>query len=553
MPSMLRSLSISNYALIRDLKIGFSPGLTTITGETGAGKSILLGALSLILGQRADTAALLEKEKKCIVEGIFDSNGENLSRLLEENDLDAGEQVILRREISPTGKSRAFVNDTPVNLQTMSEVGLKLVDIHSQHQNLEINNNTFQLSVIDAFAGLAPDVQEYRRRFNDYRALQKEYNVLVSSEQQNKAEKDFLEFQFAELRDARLKEGEQDELEKELDVLTHAEEIKSSLYTVWQNLTGEEINVMNLLKGSEQQLSKLQSFHKPSEAILERLSSAIIELKDIASETESEAGKVDHDPGRLEFVQDRLDLIYKLEQKHGATELDELIRVRDDIDAKLGDLGSLESRLEDLKTKLVREEASVRKLAEDLSEKRQKVLPGISERITGLLVQLGIPNAVFKIGNTRLSDPSEYGTDHIEFLFTANRKADLQDISRIASGGELSRLMLSIKYIISHSIGLPTIIFDEIDTGVSGEISNKMASIMQQMSKTMQVFTITHLPQIAAKGDSHFKVFKEDIDNVTQTRLKKLTPDERIVEIAQMLGGVNISNSAIAHAKQLLN
>ncbi|HYW95729.1 MAG TPA: DNA repair protein RecN [Bacteroidales bacterium] len=550
---MLRSLSISNYALIRDLKIGFSPGLTTITGETGAGKSILLGALSLILGQRADTAALLEKEKKCIVEGIFDSNGENLSRLLEENDLDAGEQVILRREISPTGKSRAFVNDTPVNLQTMSEVGLKLVDIHSQHQNLEINNNTFQLSVIDAFAGLAPDVQEYRRRFNDYRALQKEYNVLVSSEQQNKAEKDFLEFQFAELRDARLKEGEQDELEKELDVLTHAEEIKSSLYTVWQNLTGEEINVMNLLKGSEQQLSKLQSFHKPSEAILERLSSAIIELKDIASETESEAGKVDHDPGRLEFVQDRLDLIYKLEQKHGATELDELIRVRDDIDAKLGDLGSLESRLEDLKTKLGREEASVRKLAEDLSEKRQKVLPGISERITGLLVQLGIPNAVFKIGNTRLSDPSEYGTDHIEFLFTANRKADLQDISRIASGGELSRLMLSIKYIISHSIGLPTIIFDEIDTGVSGEIARRVAGIMREIAIDRQVFAITHLPQVASRGDQHYLVYKSDTEEGTATRMKLLDADGRENEIAKMLSGEQTTQAALANARELLS
>ncbi len=549
---MLRSLSISNYAIIRELKIGFSPGLTTITGETGAGKSILLGALSLILGQRADTASLLDKESKCIVEGIFDNKREATGRLLEEYDLDNDEQLILRREISPNGKSRAFVNDTPVNLQTMSEIGMNLVDIHSQHQNLDLNNHLYQLSVIDAFAGLDDELKSYREHFHAYREMQKEYRKMRDSEEKNKTEVDYLGFQFAELRDAKLQEGEQEELESELEVLSHAEEIKGGLFAIWQSLTGEEINVLSLLKDSEQQLSHLCEFHKPSAALYERLRSSLIELKDLAREAEREGEKVELDPGRLEFVQDRLSLIYKLEQKHKAGSLGELIRIRDDIDARLAELGSLETRLEEMEKKLAAGQSVVRDLASKLSKKRKAAIPEISKRIINILSQLGMPHASFQIGQTAVHEPGEHGTDQVEFLFTANRKSDLKEISRIASGGELSRVMLSIKYIISHSLGLPTIIFDEIDTGVSGEIAHRVAGIMKEISADRQVLTITHLPQVASRGDQHYLVFKHESNDGTATGIRLLDSDEREKEIAKMLSGEQTTEAALANARELL-
>ncbi len=550
---MLRSLSISNYALIKELKIVFMPGLTTITGETGAGKSILLGALSLILGQRADTAALMDKGNKCIVEGIFDSDGEILNRLLRENDLDPGEQLILRREISPGGKSRAFVNDTPVNLQTMTEIGMRLVDIHSQHQNLELNNNEYQLNVIDAFAGLGGELVTYRNRYAEYRGLLKQYGELRESEERNKAEKDYLEYQFAELKDARLREGEQEELENEMEILQHAGEIQTGLFTVWQNLNGDDRSVINLLNESEMQLSRLREFHKPSNEFFERIKAAIIELSDLATEAEKEAGKVEHDQGRLGFVSDRLDLLYKLEQKHKAANLQELIQIREEIDRKLGELDSLGMRFGEMEKDLENRKSALKTMAEGLSGKRQSVIPAISERITALLVQLGIPNAVFKIQNTILPEPSGEGIDRVEFFFTANRKARLQEISRIASGGELSRLMLSIKYIISRSLGLPTIIFDEIDTGVSGEIAHRVSRIMKEMSADRQIFTITHLPQVASKGDQHYLVYKSDLEEGTVTLMKLLDISGRENEIAKMLSGEQTTEAALANAKELLN
>ncbi len=550
---MLRSLSISNYALIRELKISFLPGLTTITGETGAGKSILLGALSLILGQRADTTALLDKDNKCIVEGIFDGTPHGLDQILAMNDLDQGDQLILRREISPNGKSRAFINDTPVNLQLMSEIGIRLVDIHSQHHNLELNNNAYQLDVIDAFAGLGEERRQYRIQYTSYREMLKEFQSLKEKEEKLRADRDFLSFQFAELSDARLQENEQEELEKELEVLLHAGEIKSGLYAIWQNLSGEEINVVGLLRDSESQLAKLCEFHQPSVALHNRIKSALIELKDLAGEAEKEGEKVEHDPGRLEFVQERLNVLYRLEQKHKATDLSELIKIRDDIDARLGELVSLESKLEETKKKLAVEKDAISRLAQELSQKRHAAFPLFSDRITGFLIQLGIPNAVFKIRNTILPEPAEQGTDHVEFLFTANKKADLQDISRIASGGELSRLMLSIKYIISHSLGLPTIIFDEIDTGVSGEIAHRVARMMKEISADRQVFTITHLPQVASRGDQHYLVYKTENEDGSATMMKLLSASDRENEIAKMLSGEQTTEAALANAKELLS
>ena len=473
--------------------------------------------------------------------------------LLKEYDLDPGDQIILRREISPTGKSRAFVNDTPVNLPAMSEIGMKLVDIHSQHQNLELNNYAYQLSVIDAFAGLDNDLKLYRGRYREYREHVNEFQRLRDSEEKNRNQREFLEFQFAELRDARLLENEQDDLENELDILQHAGEIKGGLYSVWQNLTGDELNSLSLLNDSEHHLSHLREFHKPSAELHERIKSVIIEIRDLAAEVEKEAEKTDHDPGRLEFIQDRLSLLYKLEQKHKAADLGDLIRIRDEIDARLGELGSLESRLEEMEKKLNLEKSDIRNLAERLSEKRKTAIPGLSSRITEYLVQLGIPNAIFKIQNTLLTEPSEEGIDQVSFLFTANKKAGLQDISRIASGGELSRLMLSIKYIISHSAGLPTIIFDEIDTGVSGEIAHRVARMMKEISADRQVFAITHLPQVASKGDQHYLVFKSDLEEGTVTRMKLLNSADRENEIAKMLSGEQTTEAALANAKELLS
>jgi DNA repair protein RecN (Recombination protein N) len=549
---MLRSLHISNYALIDKLEIEFYKRLTTITGETGAGKSILLGALSLILGARADTQVLKNKENKCVVEGSFDHIDSLLSDIFNENDIEREEILILRREISPNGKSRAFVNDTPVNLPVLRDIGLKLVDIHSQHENLELNNNIYQLMVVDAFAGISLQIQEYQGQYFSMKQTMREITDLKVRSEKAKSELDFFIFQFTELDNARLNPGEQEEMEDELKSLKHAEEIKTGLFNAWLTISGDENNVLTLLKSAESELMKIKGFHRASEELQARIESIIIELKDLAVETENLSEKTALDPDRLEWVEGRLNLLYSLQQKHRLKTVNELIELRNDLAARIDHLGSLEFTMEALEKEHAAKKEQVIASAKRISDLREKCIPEISKRIVEILVQLGIPNAQFSIVNEKSFEPGENGFDNVRFLFTANRKTELQDITRIASGGELSRLMLGIKYIISGSLGLPTIIFDEIDTGVSGEIAFKVGGIMKEMSNDRQVFAITHLPQVAAKGDQHYMVYKDETDTGTNTRIRILDIGERIVEIAKMLSGEQTTGAAIENARELL-
>lgn len=531
----------------------FNSGLTTITGETGAGKSILLGALSLILGQRADIAVLQDKSNKCIVEGLFDNPGNIVEGILSDNNLDSDTQLLLRREITPNGKSRAFVNDTPVNLSILKDIGIFLVDIHSQHENLELNNKLYQLSVVDAFAGLGNELKEYRELWEHYEEVKKELHKLKEMASKNKSELEFMEYQFHELEEAGLVPGEDKDLEEELMVLSHAEEIKTGLFSIWQKLSGDEMNVNSLLKDSELQLARLREFHVPSAEIHKRIQSVLIEVRDIAAEVEVRGESVELDPIRLEFVKDRLDLIFKLQQKHKLDSVEKLIKLKEELDEKISLLSSSEFKIVELEKEAKVAFHGMIEKARLLSKKRVGKFPAIQKRITELLVQLGMPNVRFNIENSILENPGEYGVDNISFLFNANKSADLQEISKIASGGELSRLMLSIKYIISHSTGLPTIIFDEIDTGVSGEIAHKVAGIMKEMSSDHQVFAITHLPQVASAGDQHLLVFKHEKEGKTTTSLRSLNREERLSEIAKMLSGKKTTDAAKANAREMLD
>jgi DNA repair protein RecN (Recombination protein N) len=549
---MLSSLSINNYAIIQELEIDFSKGLTTITGETGAGKSILLGALSLILGSRADTSVLFNKETKCIVEGSFDFVVTELMQYLQENDIDTSLPLILRREINSNGKSRAFINDSPVTLQLLKETGTKLVDIHSQHENLDLNNQVFQLKVIDAFAGHTSFVQEYRNMFSEYKKVLIEFADLTELHHKNLEELDYFQFQFNELSEVKLVPGEQEVLENEIEELTHAEEIQKGLSSVWQKLNSDELSILSLLKECENELARLKKFYKPSEEYFERIQSCLIELKDISSETELAAEKAENNPVRLEQLKDRIDKLYSLQQKHRVKTVDELIEIKNQLDEKINEFSSSEDKLEKLQEVLAKMKSQVQKMADQITQTRQEILPVFEVKIKELLVQLGIPNAKFEVNLKMLPEPSEFGQNQCSFLFTANKKSDLQEISKIASGGELSRLMLSIKYIISDSLGLPSIIFDEIDTGVSGEIAFKVAGIMKEMSENRQVFAITHLPQVASRGTHHYLVYKSEEDHQTLTGIRKLNKAERLAEIARMLSGEQTTEAAMANARELL-
>ena len=550
---MLKALTIKNFALIDDLQVDFNNGLTIITGETGAGKSILLGGLSLILGKRADLSSIMDTSKKCVIEATFDIANYNLKSLFKSKDLDYESLTIIRREILPSGKSRAFVNDTPVNLDSLQILGERLLDIHSQHESLQLINDDFQFQVIDAFAQNASILQEYTTDLLKYKNLQKELKALYEQKTEAVKEYDYNAFLLKELEDANLVEGEFEALEEEYETLNNIEEIREKLTTSHQLLGNDDIGVLTHLTEIKNQLSKLSGYAIKYKDIFERINSCLIELDDIFSEIENAQELLEADPNRLETVNNRLQILHNLKQKHSVLEVGKLIQIKESLKEKV----SITENLDDI---IADKEKEVETVIKQLDEKasiihknRTKILPELIQQLEDILATLGMPNAKF---NVKLKLTENYfgnGKDELEFLFSANKGGQFNELKKAASGGELSRIMLAIKSILSRYTQLPTIMFDEIDTGVSGEISNKMASIMQQMSKTMQVFTITHLPQIAAKGDTHFKVFKEDINNATQTQLKKLNPEERIVEIAQMLGGVNISNSAIAHAKQLLN
>lgn len=550
---MLTTLYIKNYALIDHLEVNFNSGLTIITGETGAGKSILLGGLSLILGKRADLNSVKNPSEKCVIEATFDLANYNLKSLFKEEHLDYEAQTIIRREILPSGKSRAFVNDTPVNLDSLQALGERLLDIHSQHQTLQLTNDSFQFQVIDALAETDNLLQDYALQLKKFKSLKIEFKKLQNQKSEAVKEFDYNLFLLKELEEANLISGEMELLEDEYETLNNIEEISERLAASHELFNSQEIGVIPHLTEAKNQLSKLANFSERYKSVFDRITSALIELDDVFAVIEELQESLETDPNRLNTVDLKLQVLYNLMKKHTATDIDELIQIKESLSNKVSITENLDSVIAEKELELATLENELNTLALKISKKRTKSIPGLTKQLEELLAILGMPNARF---NVELSPSDSFlnnGKDDLKFLFSANKGGQFNELKKAASGGELSRIMLAIKSILTNYTQLPTIMFDEIDTGVSGEISNKMAAIMQQMSKTMQVFTITHLPQIAAKGDTHFKVFKEDVDEVTQTQLKRLNHDERIVEIAQMLGGTDMSSSAIEHAKQLLN
>lgn len=550
---MLSSLSIQNYALIDELSIDFSSGLSIITGETGAGKSILLGALGLVLGNRADSSTLKDTSKKCIVEAQVSIKDYELKEFFEEVDLDYEEHTIIRREILPSGKSRAFVNDTPVTLSVLSELRSKLIDIHSQHQTLQLSDTDFQFEVIDAFAKNQANLYQYRTELRRFNTLRSDLSALLSRQREAHQQYDYNLHLYEELNNANIVEDEQEALEEKLDKVNNVEEIKANLSEALQMSMNDDIGIQNLLYTLEQKLSKIAGFSKEYQELSERISSVKIELDDIVSELEQANEGVDFDPYEAEQLNDRLQLLYNLQKKHYVSSNMELIQVLDQLSEKVAQVESGEEVIQAKEQEVNAVQKRLDTIANEIYDARRKVLPSIVKELESLLGDLGMQHAKFSIEVTETDEYFANGKDRLSFLFSANKGASFGTLKKVASGGELSRIMLAIKKVLSEHSKLPTIIFDEIDTGVSGEISNKIAHIMQQMSAQMQVITITHLPQIAAKGSQHYKVFKEELNGVTTTSLKQLSADERIVEIAEMLSGKNISDSAITHAKELLN
>ncbi|GAA0746785.1 DNA repair protein RecN [Gaetbulibacter jejuensis] len=550
---MLTSLSIKNYALIDNLQVNFNNGLTIITGETGAGKSILLGGLSLVLGKRADLSNVKDASIKCVIEATFDVANYNLKSLFKDEDLDYEPLTIVRREILPSGKSRAFINDTPVNLDSLQTLGEHLLDIHSQHQTLQLTNDDFQFQVIDALADNAKLLSEYSNKLSTYKSLKRDLTQLQEQKNEFTKELDYNLFLLKELEAAKLEDDDLETLEEEYETLNNIEEIKDKLSASYQLLSNEDIGVISNLTELKNQFAKISEYSANYKAIFERINSSLIELDDVFSEIETAQDQLEDDPNRLEVVNAKLQVLHNLMQKHIVSNVSELISIRENLKEKVSVTENMDTQIVAIEKKLKTIEQQLNQLAKDIHKTRENAIPSLTEQLEAILGSLGMPNAKFKVELKLVDKFLLNGKDELSFLFSANKGGQFNELKKAASGGELSRIMLAIKSILSKYTQLPTIMFDEIDTGVSGEISNKMGSIMQQMSKTMQVFTITHLPQIASKGDAHFKVFKEDVDEVTQTQLKKLTSEERIVEIAQMLGGATLSDSALEHAKQLLN
>ncbi|MDR1680810.1 MAG: DNA repair protein RecN [Prevotellaceae bacterium] len=550
---MLQSLTIENYALIDKLHIGFSDGLSIITGETGAGKSILLGALSLILGQRADSLAVQDAARNCIVEGEFTIDGYGLEALFLEKDIDYAPVVTIRRLIMQGGKSRAFVNDVPVTLNVLKELGDRLIDIHSQHQNLLLGSSAFQLDVLDAQAGHAAALQRYRRAFADYKTACTALKTLQDKADRSRADYDYLQFQYGELQAAQLKSGEQQALDEELQQLSHAGEIKTALWHSLALLQDDERAAIAALRDVAQGLQKIEPVWPAASTLAERVGSCRLELSDIAAEIGAAGERIESDPVRQQWVEDRLNTLYSLQHKHRVSDVEALIALKESIGERLHTIDSFDRNLEELQARCSVCLQQVEELAAGLSDGRRRTAPAIMPYVTGMLRTLGMPHAVFTITITPAEQYGATGRDTVQFLFSANREIPPQEISRVASGGEMSRLMLCLKSLLVKGAGLPTIVFDEIDTGVSGEIADKMGSIIYDLSKTMQVINITHLPQIAGKGDRHYVVYKElTTDGHPATRIKLLTRDERIMEIAKMLSGQNITPAAIANAKELL-
>ena len=550
---MLTSLSIKNYALIDNLNVDFNDGFSIITGETGAGKSILLGGLSLILGKRADLSSLKDTTQKCIIEAVFNIANYNLKSLFQAEDFDYEDITIIRREILPSGKSRAFVNDSPVNLSSLQLLGERLIDIHSQHQTLQLTSNDFQFQVIDALAKHDDLVSHYKVELKGLKALQKEHQELLTFQAEAIKEHDYNTFLLNELVEAHLVEGEVETLEEEYETLSNVEGIKEKLDEAYQLLSEDQIGIITSLTSLKNIFQKLSSISNKYESLFTRANSSLIEMDDLYSEVYELQESLEADPQRLEVVDAKLKSIHNLMQKHIVSEVSELIDIKNQLEEKVAVTENLDETIQKKSSEITKKEEELNKIAQSIHKNRLDVIPQLKQQLETILVDLGMPNAQFKIDLELSNTFYSNGKDELTLLFSANKGGNFNELKKAASGGELSRIMLAIKSVLAKYIQLPTIMFDEIDTGVSGEISNKMGDIMLQMSKHMQVFSITHLPQIAAKGHSHFKVYKEDVNEVTQTNLIKLNHDERIVEIAQMLGGSEISNSAIAHAKELLN
>jgi len=549
---MLQKLSISNYALIDDLEISFNGGLNILTGETGAGKSIILGALSLILGQRAESRYFFNQQKKCVIEGLFKIGDFDLRSFFEENDLDYEAETVLRREITADGKSRAFVNDTPVNLNAMKLLGERLIDIHSQHATLEINDADFQLLVVDSVAAHDALLNDYRTKYKAYRKNTTRLAQLIEESAKAKSDLDYYQFQFDELEKANLVHDEQEKLEKELYGLNNAEEIKRSLLGAGYLMQENETAALLQLREAGNYLSALEKFNPQIEELNERLKSVLIELKDIAAEIENIEQRTQTDEARAAEINERLSLIYNLQKKHRVSNNEELLQLQSDLSDKIQQAVFGDEAIEKLEKQLAADKKDLQTLANDLSANRAKAIPQIENNVLQSLAEMGMGNSNLKIEQNQAAELGANGTDQIRFLFSANKGHALAEMSKVASGGELSRLMLAIKSLVAKNTALPTIIFDEIDTGVSGEVANQVGQIMEQLANNMQVITITHLPQIAGKGQSHFFVYKDDQGDTIYTRIKQLSREERVTEIAKMLSGDKPGESALQNARELL-
>ncbi|AWV97280.1 DNA repair protein RecN [Arcticibacterium luteifluviistationis] len=548
---MLAHLLIKNYALIEHLEISPDANLNIITGETGAGKSIMLGALGLLMGKRADGKALYNQEKKCFIEGTFNIGSYQLEELFEKADLDYENPCLIRREIAPSGKSRAFVNDSPVTLDVLKKLSERLLDVHSQHDSILLGESDYQLDLLDAFAENEALLKSYKEDYKVYRAAKKSLDYLSQQATELKKEFDYNSFLLEELSEANLKLNEQEQLQETLDVLENAEEVKLKLNQVSLLLNHPEQSLISALQDASVQLGPIVKYAQVYEDLKKRLLSVQVELVDIAEEVEKYEEDVEHDPEEIEKLKGRLDLIFRLQQKHGVKSIEGLIEIRESLSLKVEDVLNFDDKLKVLTQSLEKAEAKVLKTGQSLSKKRLSVVPALQKRVVTLLKELGIPNADFKIDNEE-QPLDKNGINKVEFLFSGNKGFDLQGLRKVASGGEFSRLMLSLKYILAEKTAMPTIIFDEIDTGISGEVAIKMGVMMRQMSQNMQVMAITHLHQIAGKGTSHFFVYKNDTAARTVSSIKKLEENERILEIAKMIGGDNPSDSSIQSAFELL-
>lgn len=550
---MITSLSINNYALIEKLTIDFSKGFSIITGETGAGKSIILGALGLVLGKRADLTSLKNKEEKCIIEAHFEISKYNLLPFFDANDLDYENETIIRREILPSGKSRAFINDSPVNLQELQELSLFLIDIHSQQQTQELSDENVQFDIIDAIANNKETILDYQSLLKSYKSDKSKLNALLKRQSESKKEQEYNTFLLDELVAAQLKSGEQETLEADFEKLNNVEIIKESIDKALAIANEEQIGVMNNLKEIKVSLQKIAPFSADYHSLLERITSLTIEFDDISEEMNRCSEKQVNDPEQLDLISQKLQVIFNLQKKHQVSSVDELLEIQTNLENSVLELGNIEEEITILTHSIEQKTIELDAMSAIIHDNRLNSIPVLSQKLIAILETLGMPNVRFKIDINTTETYFQNGKDELQFLFSANKGTDFGLLKKVASGGEMSRIMLAVKAILAQYSKLPTLIFDEIDTGVSGEIAIRMGEIMKEMSQEMQIFAITHLPQIAAKGNAHFKVFKSTVGDDTQSELKLLNEEDRVVEIAQMLSGTIVSESALNHAKALLN